>query len=282
MSKLRPDLSQDTARYRSPAPANLLPIGHFALLCDLSPRTLRFYDEQGLLRPEQVNPRSGYRMYASSQLWQAQLLRRLRDLEFSLEDMRAALSDPARLPELLEKQRRRLSERIERLERWLEGDGTAYAFALREVPAQRVASVRRWANYGALEQQAPRAFAEIYACLQRQGVSPAGPPSFLCHPTADFAGWCDFEAVVPVGADLEEDGEGNVRVSTLPAARVAYTLHPGDFQRLPAAYSALLAWIDQQELSLAGPACETYLVGMSDSTQMADWRTEVLWPVGPT
>ena len=43
-------------------------IGEFARLGTVSVRTLRHYDEIGLLRPAKVDPHSGYRYYSASQL----------------------------------------------------------------------------------------------------------------------------------------------------------------------------------------------------------------------
>ena len=43
-------------------------IGEFAELAGVTRKTLRFYDEIGLLRPASVNARTGYRGYAPRQL----------------------------------------------------------------------------------------------------------------------------------------------------------------------------------------------------------------------
>jgi DNA-binding transcriptional MerR regulator len=45
-------------------------IGEFARLGGVSVRTLRHYDEIGLLRPATVDPDTGYRGYSGTQLGQ--------------------------------------------------------------------------------------------------------------------------------------------------------------------------------------------------------------------
>src|SRR5580658_9280054 len=45
-------------------------IGEFAELCGVSAKTLRFYDEVGVLRPASVDPRTRYRRYLPQQLEQ--------------------------------------------------------------------------------------------------------------------------------------------------------------------------------------------------------------------
>src|SRR5262245_7045282 len=52
----------------NPAHAACYRIGEFASLSGISVKTLRFYDEIGLLRPAGVDVRTRYRRYAPSQL----------------------------------------------------------------------------------------------------------------------------------------------------------------------------------------------------------------------
>ncbi|MGV0740605.1 MerR family transcriptional regulator [Mycobacterium syngnathidarum] len=59
-------------------------IGAFAKLASLTPSALRFYDDAGLLPPEQVDPLTGYRLYSESQLARALLLRQLREIGMPL------------------------------------------------------------------------------------------------------------------------------------------------------------------------------------------------------
>ena len=43
------------------AKEGLYSIGKVSKICDVSPRTLRYYEEVGLLQPDRINERSGYR-----------------------------------------------------------------------------------------------------------------------------------------------------------------------------------------------------------------------------
>jgi DNA-binding transcriptional MerR regulator len=69
----------------------LLPIGQFARLSGLSIGALRHYDGAGLLRPAHTDPETGYRRYRRDQLERAHRIRRLRDLDIGLEELRAVL-----------------------------------------------------------------------------------------------------------------------------------------------------------------------------------------------
>ncbi|SCV40293.1 Transcriptional regulator, MerR family [Bacillus subtilis] len=39
----------------------MLSIGEFSKICKVSTKTLRYYDEIGLIHPEDINPENGYR-----------------------------------------------------------------------------------------------------------------------------------------------------------------------------------------------------------------------------
>ncbi|WP_285104778.1 MerR family transcriptional regulator [Promicromonospora sp. MEB111] len=72
-----------------------LSIGEFARTSGLTPKALRLYDELDLLRPDRVDPLTGYRWYAPAQLDRARLVARLRLIGMPLARIRAVASAPA-------------------------------------------------------------------------------------------------------------------------------------------------------------------------------------------
>ena len=62
----------------------MLKIGEFSKLAQVSVKTLRYYDELGLLRPDWVDRYTGYRYYALQQLPRLNRILALRELGFSL------------------------------------------------------------------------------------------------------------------------------------------------------------------------------------------------------
>jgi DNA-binding transcriptional MerR regulator len=66
-------------------------IGEFARLGGVSVRTLRHYDEIGLLRPATVDPDTGYRGYSAAQLGQLNRIMALKELGLSLTQARRLL-----------------------------------------------------------------------------------------------------------------------------------------------------------------------------------------------
>ena len=93
----------------------MLTVGNFAILCACTPRTLRYYDRVGLLKPAQVDVWTGYRYYEESQLSDFRRIRNLQGAGFAIGEIRALLHAPAedvraalrrKRDELTEKQRR--------------------------------------------------------------------------------------------------------------------------------------------------------------------------------
>jgi DNA polymerase III subunit beta len=74
-----------------PVPDGLLTISAFARRVGLTPSALRFYDDCGLLHPVRVDATSGYRFYAPEQEQRGVLLRRLREVDLPLAQVRLVL-----------------------------------------------------------------------------------------------------------------------------------------------------------------------------------------------
>jgi DNA-binding transcriptional MerR regulator len=68
-----------------------LSIGDFSRITQLSVKTLRYYHDVGLLPPQRVDPATGYRYYSHDQIPTAQVVRRLRELDMPIADIRSVL-----------------------------------------------------------------------------------------------------------------------------------------------------------------------------------------------
>ena len=78
-------------------------IGEVSRATGLSKDTLHFYDKIGLLCPEHVDPRNGYRYYSLRNLWQLDIIAACRKLNIPLDTVRQILSlqDNAQIVRLL-------------------------------------------------------------------------------------------------------------------------------------------------------------------------------------
>ena len=66
-------------------------IGEVAALTGLSLRTLRYYEEVGLVTPS-ARSAGGFRLYTAVDVDRFELVKRMKPLDFSLEDMRGLLA----------------------------------------------------------------------------------------------------------------------------------------------------------------------------------------------
>lgn len=88
-----------------------------ANLTGVTPRTIRYYDQRGLLKPESRNE-EGYRLYGSDALLRMQRITMLKFAGFSLGEIRDALevTEQENLWQLLSDQKQLITQRIEQLE----------------------------------------------------------------------------------------------------------------------------------------------------------------------
>jgi MerR family copper efflux transcriptional regulator len=73
-----------------PDTSDLLQIGEVADRVGLSLRTVRYYEEQGLLAP-QTRTAGGFRLYAEEQVDRLALIKQMKPLGFTVQEMRELL-----------------------------------------------------------------------------------------------------------------------------------------------------------------------------------------------
>jgi DNA-binding transcriptional MerR regulator len=269
----------------------MIRIGDFARLSQVSVVTLRYYDEMDLLKPVKVDTFTGYRFYSANQLPLLNRILALKDLGFSLEQIKLMLADGLTLEQLggmLMKQRneveKRLSEEQERLIRIearlrqikLEDKMPRYDIVIKTVPAMLVAARRvTIPTNDQVPQYLGPAYAEVYNYLRQQGVKDDGQCMALWHSPADVYANEDAEAMVVIDRPLP--GTERVKVYELPPTQVAAVVHHGDFEEFTQGHAALLEWIDANGYQIVGPYREIYI--KHEKNNLSDTITEVQFPV---
>jgi DNA-binding transcriptional MerR regulator len=255
-------------------------MGEFSRMTQLSVRTLRRYHESGLLEPAVVDDVTGYRSYSVEQIPAAQVIRRLRELEVPLPEVRRILGspDPGERSALVAEHLRRLQDELDRtraavssLRRLLEPATAPLDVELRAVPATTVAAVEDVVGVDELPDWFAGAMAELDAVVGSEGV-PGG-----LYENALFEhgrGRC----VLHRPAD-DPPRVGRVHPVTLPPVELAVAVHVGPHDDADVTYGELGAWVVASALAVAGPVRETYLVGPRDTDEPGAWRTEIGWPV---
>lgn len=95
-------------------------IKEFAQLTGVTTRTLRYYDEVGLLPPKKINV-SGYRIYGKNEVEKLQHILFLRELEMPLKNIQSLLNqEDVQYLNLLREHREQLLKKREQMDRLLE------------------------------------------------------------------------------------------------------------------------------------------------------------------
>ena len=91
---------------------DLYSIGETAKLNDVSIKSLRHYDEIGLLKPRYIDPETGYRYYVYSQFSFIDKIKRFKSVGMSLKELKELFQgkDLNRLAEFLAAEKQKLDE----------------------------------------------------------------------------------------------------------------------------------------------------------------------------
>jgi DNA-binding transcriptional MerR regulator/effector-binding domain-containing protein len=244
-----------------------------------------------VLEPVEVDPSTGYRFYAPTQIGLAHMVRRLRDLGMPLDEVRAIVRAPdARArDETLVAHLRRLEDQLAHTQQ-----SVGSLRALLEQPDERRDVVRLdlpiTPALAVVEQVAGEdgmawwmgAFTLLHRTVAAAGATRAGwdgalfPQEFFTDDVGEVV------AFVPVRE--EPDGEvalpDRVRRYDVPAAHLAALVHDGPLGDLDRTYGALGSWVLSQATGADGPIREYYLP-TGDTEDLLAHRTQVCWPVRP-
>ena len=73
----------------------LYSIGEVSRICNISKKTLRFYDQMGIIAPDEVSEETGYRYYNEETLLLIPILKYYKQMGFSLEQMKGLICGKA-------------------------------------------------------------------------------------------------------------------------------------------------------------------------------------------
>ncbi|HKE95848.1 MAG TPA: MerR family transcriptional regulator [Povalibacter sp.] len=239
-------------------------IGEFARLGGVSIKTLRFYDQIGLLRPVSVDARTQYRLYAPRQLQELATILALKELGASLEDIHRAVRNGESQRErrrLLEKLRRNAECSMAAARRsllWIDGALDELNAGEREVPvvlkqrsAVRVASIRAQAasyeEIGLLERDLQHA---VVAEL-------AGPLKGVLWHRCAASGVIEGEPFMEISRRTPRSGAYELK--ELPSATVAAAYCEPTDQDAVRVYDAVDRWLHLHDYRLDGPKREIYV-----------------------
>jgi DNA-binding transcriptional MerR regulator len=267
-------------------------IGQFSKLCRVPVSTLRYYSDQGLLPPAEIDTFTGYRYYSLDQLPRLNRILALRDLNLSLEQIASLLDEAPELAELrgmlrmkqieieqniAEEQARleRVAARLKQIEE--EGMMPANEVVLKQVEPQHVFAMR---EVVADPSGVPTLLMTIYQQMMQRGIESVNTPMTIFHDPEFKQTDLDVEVAIPVAESVNEpipleDGR-TIQVYRLPAITAACLVYEGEYDQFDSHYAAIGRWIENNGYKIAGSPRELYHRPPSEEEPAL---TEIQYPV---
>lgn len=322
-------LTQEIPRYTRPhrsaqsiefegdimAEKKLYSIGEISEITDTSGKTLRYYDQIGLLKPGYKNPDTLYRYYTKDQVFSVFLIKKLQTLGFSLKEIQALMSEdtPDIYAREVSRKMKHLRKKIDEMERiYTEGilfidklemkqERLEY-FSIKDkeesvpslddqvrnreirvetIPEMEVLYTRkRMTDYNNLEISINRWF-ELFKVAEKRGLPVAGSMILAYHTENPmeqfFKSTCELECMLPVKKGEQEFSD----IKSFGGFNAATALHVGAYDTISATHLKLLKWIESQGLKLGGKICEEYMISPVDLNTSSGYVTKVIAPLAP-
>lgn len=268
----------------------MLSIGEFSKVTGLTIKTIRLYDERGLLSPAVVRDGSSYRYYDAACVERARVVKTLRELEFSLAEIAQILeagSDEADILAFLERQQAAIAEKVARYtqvhraltavidrEREAAHMGTNQSeFEVQEksLASMQVAGIRAKGEY---RDAGPR----LGRLARAAGRQIAGQPLGLYYDREYVERDADFEVCFPVRRAVDKPG---IHTHELPGGRCVSVMHRGPYDEIGRSYRRLFEYLRARGLTAGVPSREVYIKGpgMIFKGNPRNYLTEVQLPI---
>jgi DNA-binding transcriptional MerR regulator len=256
-------------------------ISDFSIISRLGVKTLRYYHDIGLLHPSRVDKYTGYRYYDENNLVQVRAIHHLKDLNFTLTEIRDILFHESGEMTLLKSIQTKLTEMDEKITEYQQVRDRLAAFVTSEsvplifpervtekkVTEQLIASIRFVGCCNDLDEN-------IRHLIVTCGGAISGVPFSLYyddHPQEEDA---DIEICVPISEPVYVN---DVQTRELPGGRMISIIHHGNYDQIWVSYQAVVDYLNQNKLTPIYPSREIYLKGGNSSqrAQTQEYLTEI-------
>lgn len=261
-------------------------IGNFSRITQLSVKTLRYYDEIGILTPSNRDEQTNYRYYDDQDFERAQMIKLLRSLEFSImeiQDLFQTIHSSDDLSYYIREkqdfilkeiaQQEKVLQRMEHYLQQVEKSQAAPAYEITEVklPQLLVASYEYTGNYKEISKYLPIMYKEIKGNV-------AQGHTFNLYYDESYQEEAHIEICIPIKKKFVSK-QCNIKV--LPELTGIATLHQGSYEALNLAYKNILDYAFQHHLELITPSRELYIKGPGKifKGNPNTYQTQIILPI---
>ena len=266
-------------------------IGDFARLNKISIKTLRYYDEVGLLKPKKIDSQTGYRYYSATQLQRLNRVVALKDLGFSLNQIREMVDSELSteiLVLMLDQKKNEIIEsinvekmrlfKVETLINRIKEDDELmlkYDVILKQLEGKKVAALRDIIlDYS----KQHNLWGELMGHLGKYNAKIVPPCMAVYYDPGYKESDVDIEVMSCIASDVPESDR--VKIKDLPKVEnAACVIHKGGYESISVAYNALVKWIEENGYKASGLNRELYLEGEWSTTNPEEYITEIQIPV---
>ena len=262
----------------------MLRISEFSKLSHLTVKALRFYEKEGLLKPASVDEWNNYRFYETSQLAAAAKIKAYRQLDLSIEEIKAVFAG-GDVKEILRekakslvKDKKLIESRLSIINSILEDKEMKYQVTEKVIPEKIVYTAETvLKTCPDIMQWIPSVGQE---CLKlNPELKCAEPPYEFCEYLDGEYKETDIrvrhnEAVTAFGKENEY-----IRFRTLPETKVLSIYHKGSYANIGEAYAFLMKYAEQNGYVPSGLTRECYIDGIWNKESEDEWLTEIQLPI---
>jgi len=272
----------------------LYKIGDFSRLCRVTVRTLRYYDELGLLKPVRVDQSTGYRYYSIEQLPKLNRIVMLKGIGLSLDDINVLLHNEMPLDyirQLLQVKKSEIQERVNQdsgrlrqVEVWLDKIGkeglmpTDSNIQRKSIPELRVISKRETGTY---KETTYKLYMELRQQLDRpenqETAKVTGPVTGLFYDDEYKEEDADIEIALPVSGEISVS-DVSFEVKTLQKIEAVSAIHRGLDDSIGKTYAQIMEYAEEHKLDLVTPIRELYFTYLEEIPD-DDAMTEIQFPI---
>lgn len=267
-----------------------LKIGEFSKMMQVTVKTLRYYEQKGLLLPYEVDEWTGYRYYSICQMQRLNIIRGLQQQGFTLEEIKELLEDGEQMPSIdqltqkieeTEHQLQLLIKRRSQLLKWLDSHKqikTMEKVNIQSLPEIIVASHREIIpNYDALGALCVN---KIGPEMQRLGCK--CPPPGYCFTIEHNKEYRSTDLDIEYCEQVEEMGKDSniIQFKQLPAVEKALCIkHLGSYERFHESFAEAFRYMEEKGYKPVGHTRICYIDGVWNKDNPEQWLSIIQIPI---
>jgi DNA-binding transcriptional MerR regulator/predicted transcriptional regulator YdeE len=244
-------------------------IGEFSKITNLTIKALRLYHEKGILVPGKVDEFSNYRYYDAANVDKARIIVYLREMDFTLAEIKEFLEtydDEAELVEALETQKRKISENLRQYQHIIQTldaiirkekeakmiiENQSFEVKEKHVGDMLIAGIRFKGKYGDVG-------SKFGLLCRKMGRYASGNVMTLYYDSEYKEDNADIEAGIPVKAKKSSEG---IDVHELPGGKCLSLIYQGPYEEISRGYERIMAAMNERGYKIKLPLREIYLKG---------------------